>query len=137
MVDKIKIAGIREFQRALKQMDANLPKQIRLILNESTEMVIDYAQGRMPRVSGRAAGSIKGRSSQREARVALGGTRAPYAPWLDFGGQGRVPGRPPARPFHKGGRYLYRGLDVHRDEITDRMTRGLHDLARGAGLQME
>lgn len=136
MPDKIKIEGIREFQRALRTMDANLPKQIRLIMNEATELVVDYAQARFPVATGRARASLKASSSQREARVALGGARAPYAPWLDFGGQGRIAGRPPARPFIREGRYVYKGLEVHRDEITQRMTEGLYQLGREAGLEM-
>lgn len=132
----IRIDGLREFQAALRTMDAGLPKQLRLILNEASKEVIDYAESRFPRRSGRAAGSLKARSSQREARVALGGRRAPYAPWLDFGGEGRVHGRPPARPFIKGGRYVYRGLEVRRARITEIMSEGLDQLARDAGLDV-
>jgi hypothetical protein len=136
MTEKIKIRGIREFQRALKQMDADLPKQIRIVFNGATKLVLDYAEPRFPRKTGRAVATLKAKSSQREARIGLGSKRAPYAPWLDFGGQGRVKGRPPAREFIKSGRYVYKGLEVHRDEITDLMTAGLHALARDAGLEM-
>jgi hypothetical protein len=136
MSAKIEISGLREFQRSLRQMNANLPKQIRLIFNKALDLVVDYARPRFPRKTGRAAGSLKTRSSQREARVALGGARAPYAPWLDFGGQGRVKGRPPHRPFIKGGRYVYRGLEVNRGKITDVMSEGLTELARGAGVEV-
>lgn len=136
MGDKITISGLREFQAALKSMDADLPKQLRLVLNEASGLVIDYAQARFPRVTGRAAASLKARSSQRLARVALGGRAAPYAPWLDFGGQGRVRGRPAPRPFIKGGRYVYEGLRVNRDEITEKMSAGVAALATGAGLDV-
>jgi hypothetical protein len=133
---KINIKGIRELQRALKTADSNLPKQLRVALNKASNEVIDYAQGVMPRKTGRAVGSLKARSSQREARVGLGGKRAPHAPWLDFGGQGRVAGRPAPRPFRKEGRYVYRGLELRRDRITEIMNDGLHELAREAGLEM-
>jgi hypothetical protein len=66
----------------------------------------------------------------------MGGSRAPYAPWLDFGGQGRVPGRPGPRPFIREGRYVYKGLAVHRDEITERMSVAFSDLARQAGFEV-
>jgi hypothetical protein len=134
--DQIRIEGLKEFQRALRDMDKALPKQIRLILNDATALVIDTARPRMPSKTGRARGSLKARSSQREARVALGGTRAPYTPWLDFGGEGKVKGRPPARPFIKKGRYLYPALESRRDEITERMSEGLDQLGRDAGLEM-
>lgn len=136
MPEKITVTGLREFQRALRGMDANLPKQIRLILNKATGLVIDYAEPRFARRTGRAAASLKARSSQREARVALGGRAAPWAPWVDFGGQGRRPGRPPHREFIKSGRYVYRGLELKRPEIIERMSEGLSDLARAAGLEV-
>lgn len=136
MVAKIEVKGLREFQRALKDMDAGLPKQLRLALNEASGVIIDYARPRFPRRSGTAAASLKARSSQREARVALGGRRAAYAPWLDFGGQGRIKGRPPKRDFIKSGRYVYKGLEVKRAEVTEIMSNALTDLARGAGLEV-
>jgi hypothetical protein len=133
---KIEVKGLREFQSALKQMDSGLPKQLRITLNKASELVIDYAQARMPSRTGRARGSLKARSSQREARVALGGRRAPYAPWLDFGGQGRVKGRPAPREFRRGGRYVYPGLEVNRAEVTELMSQALTDLAKSAGLEV-
>jgi hypothetical protein len=57
-------------------------------------------------------------------------------PWLDFGGEGRHKGRPPARPFIREGRYTYVGLRVHRQDITDLMSVGLTELARTAGLEV-
>jgi hypothetical protein len=135
-VAKIEVKGLREFQAALKAMDAGMPKQLRLALNEASGLVIHYAQPRMPSVTGAARKSLTAKSSQRDARVALGGRRAGYAPWLDFGGQGRVPGRPPPRPFKKEGRYIYPGLAANRDEITQVMSDALTRLARDAGLQV-
>lgn len=134
--DAIRIDGLKEFQRALKTMDDQLPKQIRVILNRATQVVIDWAVPRIPKKTGRAAASVKARSSQREARVAMGGRRAPYMPWLDFGGQGRNPGKPAPRPFIRKGRYLYAGLDAKHDDVTEIMTKGLAELAESAGLEM-
>lgn len=135
-VGKIQITGLRDFQRQLRDMDAGLPKQLRLVLNEATGLVIDYAQPRIPRVTGAAAASLKARSTQREARVAVGGRRAPYYPWLDFGGEGRIKGRPAKREFIKSGRYVYKGLEVKRPQITELMAAGLAQLARDAGLEV-
>ncbi|RQW83554.1 HK97 gp10 family phage protein [Micromonospora globispora] len=136
MVAKIQVTGLREFQRQLKAMDAGLPKQLRLALNEASGLIINYATARMPSRSGRAKASLKARSTQRTARVALGGNRAPYAPWLDFGGEGRRKGRPAYRPFIKAGRYVYPALDVKRDEVTDIMSEALTQLAKDAGLEV-
>jgi phage gpG-like protein len=136
MTTKIEVTGLREFQAALKAMDAGLPKQLRVALNEASGVVIDYASGHMPSKTGRARASLKARSTQREARVGLGGRRAPYAPWLDFGGEGKRKGRPAARPFIKSGRYVYKGLEVKRAEVTEIMSAALTELARGAGLEV-
>jgi hypothetical protein len=132
----IKIEGLREFQAALRQMDSDLPKQLRLTLNEAGGIIVDYVQAHIEVKSGRARASIKARSSQRTGQVAIGGNRAPYAPWLDFGGEGRIKGRPAKRPFIKEGRYVYRGLRLKSEDIVAVMARGLTELAAGAGLDV-
>lgn len=135
-VGKIQITGLREFQASLKAMDSALPKTLRLVLNSAGQLIVDYDRAHMPRRSGRAVSSVKARSTQRLAQIAVGGSKAPYAPWLDFGGEGRVKGRPGNRPYLKEGRYTYVGLRVHRDEISQKMSDGLDQLARDAGLEV-
>lgn len=132
---RIEVAGLREFQRSLRQMDADLPKQIRVVLNASGEIVVKYAQPKIPSKSGRARASMKLRSSQREARLAAGGRRAPYYPWLDFGGA-VGPNDSVQRPFITIGRYVYPTLRDHNAEIQDAMAEGLQRLATDAGLEM-
>lgn len=133
---KITITGLREFQKALRRMDADLPKQLRVVFNEAADLVISWARPRIPTDTGAAAGSVKVRSGQRTAGIAVGGRRAPYFPWLDFGGEGRVKGRPGHRPFLTGGRYIYPGLEANRGKVTDVMSEGLAQLARDAGLEV-
>ncbi len=133
--ESIRIDGIKQFQKALRQMDADLPKQLRVAFNGAAEIVVSAARPRVPRRTGRAAGSLKVRSSQRAGRVASGGRRAPYMPWLDFGG--RVgPNRSVRRPFLTRGRFVYRAADDKRPEILDHLSKALGDLARGAGLDV-
>lgn len=131
----IRVEGLKEFQAALRAMDRDLPKQLRIMLNRAATVVIDWAVPRIPKRTGRAAGSVKARSSQRESRVAIGGRRAPYMPWLDFGGA-VGPGRSVQRPFRKKGRYLYAGLEANAEDVTKIMERGLAELAAGAGLEV-
>lgn len=133
---RIETTGLREFQKALRQMDADLPKQLRLILNEAAGIIIDYAQAHVAVKTGRAKASMKARSSQRSAAVSIGGSRAPWTPWLDFGGEGRIRGRPAPREFIKEGRYVYRGLRLHNEDITDLLAKGLTELANSAGLEV-
>jgi hypothetical protein len=134
--ERIEISGLKEYIASIKRMDRDLPKQVRLIFNQAGELVVDYARMHIARRTGAAASSIKVRSGQRQARIAVGGRAAPYAPWLDFGGEGRRPGRPSARPYMRTGRYVYKGLDVHRDDITKIMSEGMTELGRSAGLEV-
>ena len=131
---RIDVRGVKEFQRSLRQMDAGLAKQLRVVLNASAEIVVRYAKPKVPRRSGRAAESIKVRSSQREARIAAGGRRAPYYPWLDFGGS-VGPNDSVKRPFYTEGRYIYPTVREHNREIQEATSDGLTALATDAGLE--
>lgn len=131
----IEIEGLRQLRAQLKQADAALPKQMRVALNAASELVVSYARPRVPQRSGRARASLKVRSSQTQARVAAGGTRAPYYPWLDFGGA-VGPEKSVKRPFYTEGRYVYPGLRENRDKITQVMADALTELARGAGFEV-
>jgi hypothetical protein len=133
---RIEIKGLKEFQRSLRRMDSDLPKQLRLALNQASQLVVDKARPDIPRRSGAAAASLKVRSSQREARVAAGGRKAPYYPWLDFGGKvGR--NNSVERPFYKEGRYIYPSLRHNRSQIQDVLKSALRDLAHDAGLAVD
>lgn len=132
--ETIRIDGLREFQKALRDMDRDLPKQLRIALNSASELVINYAKPKVPKRTGRAAGSLKVRSSQKAARIAAGGARAPYYPWLDFGG--KIPAGP-VRKFYTEGRYIYPGLKANKDKITQQLEVALTELAKGAGLEVD
>lgn len=132
-VDPIKVAGLREFQKALKQMDGESQKKLRVVLNESATTVARGAARRVPRQTGRAAASLRASSSQREARVMGGSSKVPWYPWLDFGGRvGR--NKSVSRPFVTGGRYMYPTFSANRDSIYKALQKSLADLAREAGL---
>lgn len=134
--EMIEIDGLRQFARSLKAMDSDLPKALRIGFNEAVQIVVDTARPRVPRRTGRAAGSLKAQSTRTAARIAAGGRRAPYFPWLDFGGAG--PGnRPARRPFYTDGRYVWKAYAEKRDEVRDRLERALVELAESAGLGVE
>jgi len=106
MVNVIRVDGLAKFSRDLRKLDADLPKALRVALNEAADLVVGHAVPTIPRRSGRAARSLKARSTRTAVRVTAGGNRAPYYPWLDFGGKvGRK--HSVRRPFRKEGRYLY------------------------------
>lgn len=132
----IAVSGLKEFSKGLRQLDAELPKGLRIALNDAVTLVIDYARPKIPRRSGRAAATLKAKSTRTQARISMGGSRAPYMPWLDFGGK-VGPKKSVERPFLKDGRYVYKGLAERRGQITDVMERGIRDVARRAGLEVD
>lgn len=135
MAEPIKIDGLAAFQRNLRKLDADLPKALRVGLNDAVNIVVNYARPRVPTRSGRAARTLRAKSTRTEARIAAGGRRAPYFPWLDFGGKGPG-GRPAARPFYREGRYLWKGYVVQRDELQRGLERALIGVAEQAGFEV-
>ena len=131
----IRVVGLKELSRALRKMDTDLPKAMRTAWNTIGDRVIQTARADVPRRSGRAAASIKPRSTRTELRVTAGGNRAPYYPWLDFGGRvGRK--RSVARPFYSDGRYLYPAYHKHQPEIPDLMSAAIQQIAAAAGIEV-
>lgn len=136
LFEPIKIKGVAEIQAALKEMDGESQKRLKVVFDDAAEMVAARARTKIPTRSGRARGSVRARSSQREARVMGGGARVAYYPWLDFGGRvGRR--RSVTRPVIKGGRYIYPALAETRDEVYDTLVAALRDLATDAGLEVD
>ena len=134
-VDPIRIQGLTEFQRALREIDGESQKQLRLVMNRAADLIVAEAPRGMPRKTGAAARSIKSRSSQREAMVVAGGNRAPHYPWLDFGGAvGRK--KSVKRRFIKGGRYLYPAFSRNNNTIERILDDGLRELVTSAGLEV-
>ncbi|WP_025620414.1 HK97 gp10 family phage protein [Salinispora cortesiana] len=137
MIDPIKIDGLAAFTRNLRRLDADLPKTLRVAMNDAATVVVDWARPRVPRRSGRAARSLRTASTGKAVRVRAGGKRVPYWPWLDFGGEGRIKGRPVKRPFKKEGRYIWAGYSSNRDEVRRVTERALLDTARRAGVEVD
>lgn len=132
---KIGIEGLAEFNRGLKQLDAEAPKRLRLALNDAADLLITRARPLIPRRTGAAAASLKAKSTRTSARVSTGGRTAPYYPWLDFGGRtGRR--RSVVRDFHPEGRYLYPTLARVRPDIEERLRAAIVDVAQSAGLDV-
>lgn len=132
--DPIRVEGLREVQAALKHLDGQSQKALRVALNNAVEVVAQDARRRMPYRTGKARSTVKASSSQREARVSEGSRRVPYVAWLDYGGRvGR--NRSVVRPFRPGGRVLYPAYGAHRDDVLDLLTQEIIEVARQAGLE--
>lgn len=133
-IQPIKVEGLVEFQRALKAADGESQKKLRVVLNDVSATVVSGASRRVPRRSGKAAGSYRAQSSQREARVVAGGKKVPYVGWLEFGGTiGRDKSQ--RRPFVKSGRYLWPTVAANRESLEKALQKALIDLAREMGLE--
>lgn len=132
---KVSVTGLAALNKGLRAIDSQAPKELRLALNEVAQLLVDATRPKIPSVSGAARRSLVARSTRTSARVAVGGKRAPYFPWLDFGGQGRIAGRPAPRTFLGEGRYVYPTLRQIRPRIEAQLQESLSRVIRNAGLE--
>lgn len=131
---RIAIEGLKPLSRALRAVDNEAPKQLRVTFNDAADLLIDRTRPKIPELTGAARRSLVARSTRTAARIAVGGRKARYYPWLDFGGQGKKPGRPPARPFIREGRYVYPTLREIRPEIERMLQDSIKAVIRNVGL---
>jgi hypothetical protein len=134
-IEPIKVTGLKEFTRNLRKIDADLPKVLRLANNDVADLIVSWAKPRVPTKTGAAASTVKAASTRSEVRVKGGSNKAPYYPWLDFGGRvGRK--KSVKRSFYSDGRYLYPGLVANRDALTERLAERLLEVCRSAGVEV-
>jgi hypothetical protein len=136
MPEPIHVEGLREFSQSLKRLDSDMPKVLRIGLNGVADVVVNEARPRVPSRSGKARRSVRAKSTRTAVRVAGGGARVPYYPWLDWGGKvGR--GGSVVRPYQRQGRYIYRAYFANRDRFGELLEDVLVDVARQAGMEVE
>ncbi len=135
-VDPIKITGLAEFNRSLRKINADLPKELRGALNTGAEVIVRWGQARIPTKSGKARKSLRASSTRTAARVTGGGARVPYYPWLDFGGKvGRK--KSVKRAFLSNGRYIFAGYSANAEEIHETIVDALIEVAESAGVAVD
>lgn len=132
---KVEVGGLALLSRALKAVDSEAPKQLRLAQNEAADLLIGHTRPKIPELTGAARRSMVARSTRTSARVSVGGKKAAYFPWLDFGGAGKNPGRPAQRPFYTEGRYVYPTLREIRPLIERQLQDSIAAVVRNAGLK--
>lgn len=135
-IDPISIRGLRYLQAALKAMDGETQKRLRVVFNDAAQAVVGGASRRVPVRTGTARKSIRATSSQREAKVSGGSKRAAYYGWLDFGGA-TGPQRSVKRPFIQKGRYIYPAYDANRESIGKALEKSIVQLCRDVGLEVD
>lgn len=132
-INPIGIKGLRELQSALKDLDGESQKLIRVALNDAAETVAQGARRRMPTKTGKAKSTVRVASTQREAKVKEGSAKAPYVAWLDYGGKVGE-GKRVSRPFIREGRYLYPTYSANHASIMNGLEKRLTQLIETAGL---
>jgi hypothetical protein len=129
----LKVTGVREMVAAYRKAGDDVERQaVRKVLPVAERIAQDAAR-RTPRRSGRAAGSIRARSTSRGASV-TGGADVPYFGWLDFGG---AVGRNASveRPYIATGRYIFPAVDAAEKDIEGAVADGIEAAATGAGFE--
>lgn len=136
MAEPIKVDGLDQFLAGLDAMDRALPKAMRLAMAAAAQIVVDDARPRIPTRSGAARGSVRVQSAESFARVIGGSTRAPYYPWLDFGG---AVGRNHSirRPYLKDGRYIYKAHEHNQGRYVEVLEDALRDAAAQSGIEVD
>lgn len=131
---KVEIKNLKPLAASLKRIDAESAKGLQVALKGVAGLVVKKVIPQIPRKKGAAANSVKASATKTSAKITFGGTKAPYYPWLDFGGRvGRK--KSVVRTFYKQGRYIYPTLEREQENITKALEDALSGVIRSAGLQ--
>lgn len=124
---------LSDWQQSLGRFSAGADERITRMLTMAAETVAGDARTLVPRgPSGAARASLGVRQVSGDPAVAGGGSKAPYYPWLEFGG---AVGRKESvrRTVVPGGRYIFPTWMKNRTDILTAMERGMADLAKESG----
>lgn len=130
---RIDVDGLRIFQRDLRAVDKELPRQLRVINLKAATLVADDARGRAEAAGGalgKAAPSIKPVAQQRSAGVRIGGARYPFALGGEFGSIQYKQFQPWRGNGSDAGYALYPAKRANTERIVDMYGDMLLDLAR-------
>jgi len=142
MAGEVQVEGLKELRKALKDVDPELQKGLRVELKKVAEIVAAAARERVPRRSGAAADSIRTGASGDKVLIVGGKAKVPYYAWLDFGTRNPVRGN--ARSVGpwagsgagpKRGRFIYAALDDKFDEVVQAVDDAVDEATKKAGLR--
>lgn len=136
----VRIEGLRELNKALKELGPDFPREMRKVNKEVATGVKDHAirnalgQGG---VAAHVAPSLKSSAGVNSAAVSLGGAAHPAAGGAEFGGQ-RRPTTQQFKPWRgsdsNAGYFLYPAIRDDADHIYNDYLEALDDLVHRAGL---
>lgn len=141
----IEVSGLREMQARLRAADKAFPREIRITLNEITNVILlPRVRAKMERAfvlplgnkkpsgkyrSGKLIARTRAVSQQRAGIVIEGSALQPYAGWWEFGGSTHSSRGFTDRPFINEGRTLYPALAESKPEIKIAVERMMNKLA--------
>lgn len=130
----VQVDGLDDLRRRFRQAGDKLAtKELGQAGKAAADIVATAAKAKVPVLSGRAAASMRAVVLSGGGGVRFGNAKAPYAPWLDFGGKvGR--NRSVVRPFIKQGRFIYPALAEHRSQVVEVYDDLVDGVLRRAGL---
>ena len=136
MAVTVKVTGVAEFNAALRRADKAAKEKLQAAGREAAGLVASFAEGRIERLSGAAARSIRILSATGATKVSGGDTNTPYFAWLDFGGRvGRK--KSVRRRFIKSGRYIVPGYAENQEKINEILTNAVRAAFEQSGIQTD
>ncbi len=142
---QIKMVGLVELRTAMRKAEAGSQKHLQVHFKEVATIVASAIAGKVTAgPTGRAAASVRARATATSASVVAGGPKAPYFPWLDFGGsvgRGHRPGEAWSgavkRYNPKGGIWIYPTIAEMTGVIEHAASEGIGDALAEAGWERD
>lgn len=131
MANQIEVVGLRDFQRELRRVNAEFPKELRQANKDAAELVAASTRRSFASRGGvapKVAASVKALAQQRSATVKIGGARYPYAMGSNFGSVKFKQFPPPVKPDHS----LYRTIAAQQERVVDAYAAAVDRLMRRA-----
>ena len=136
--EAIRVEGLAQFQRELRRVSNDFPRELRLANLEAAEVVAKAARAKAQALGGvarKSAPSIKATAEQRRAKVSFGGPKFPFALGAEFGGGSR----PSTRQFKAwrgndsgAGYFVFPEIRRTKDAFLEVYEKGLFDLIERA-----
>lgn len=122
---KIQIAGLKETQKALRDMGDDLRDEMKSTHKAAAEVIVEGSKRYVPVRSGQLAASIRAIATRTSGKVRAGSAAVPYAGPIHFGWPAR---RIKPQPF------IYDAMDVRRQEVYDIYAKRIYGLIDKHGL---
>lgn len=132
MASQIKVVGLRELRRGLKEAEDRSPKELTATNKAVAEMLVAPAQGRLaqhsPRAGSQASGTIRALASATKAQLAGGSAAVPWYAGHEWGSikYRQFPAKNPD------GYALYPTVKAESGRIVERYAQMLDELTKGA-----